>query len=90
MKDKQKNSGNVNVEDENIASNISMKTFDNVGTALFGDQQKAMQEKVWYKRETGPQCVQNKQPSSSIKTTGNSLTFEKNTLSAKPGGFNFG
>lgn len=81
---------NINVEDENIASNHSMKTFDNVGTALSGGQRNAKQEKVWYKHETVPQYVQNKQPSSSIKATGNSLTVKKNTLNAKHGGFNIG
>jgi len=90
VKDTQKNSGNVNVDDENKASHHSMTTFDNVGTTLNEDQRKAKEEKVWYKKETRPQYVQNKQSNSSIKTTGNSLTDKENTLTTKQGGFNFG
>ena len=90
VKDRTKISGNVNVNAENKALSHSMETFDTVGTTLNGDQRKPKEEKVWYKKETGSQYVQNKQFNSSIKTTGNSLTVEENTLGAKQGGFNLG
>lgn len=83
MKDTQKNSDNVNVEDENKASNYSIKTSDNVGAASSCGRRKPKQEIVWYKKDTSPQYVQNKQINSSIKTTENSLTDIENMLSAK-------
>ena len=82
MEDMQKNSGNVTVEDESKALNRSM-------TTLSKDERKAEKEKVWYKKETGPQYVQKKQPNSPIQTTGNSLTDKENTSDAKQG-FNLG
>lgn len=85
MKDTQKNSDNVNVEDENKASNYSIKTSDNVGAASSCGRRKPKQEIVWYKKDTSPQYVQNKQINSSIKTTENSLTDIENMLSAKQG-----
>ena len=87
MKGTQKKSGSVNVEDESKAWSHSMTIFDNVDTASSRDQRNAKQEKVWYKKETGPQYVRNKQPNSS---TENPLSDRKNTLSAKQAGFNFG
>ena len=67
-----------------------MKTSDNVGTASSCGRRKPKQEIVWYKKDTGPQYVQNKQINSSIKTTENCLTDKENMLSAKQGGSNFG
>lgn len=90
MDDTQKSlSSNVTVEDENNALNHSVITFGNVGTTLSKYQGKVEVEKVWYKKETGPQYVQKKQPKCSIQTSGNSLTDKENTLDAKQG-FNFG
>jgi len=90
VKDTQKSSDNLNVEDENKASNYSMKTSDNVGTASSCGRRKPKQEIVWYKKDTGPQYVQRKQINNSIKTTENFLTDKENILSAKQGGSNFG
>ena len=89
VKDTQKNSGSVNVGDQIEVSNNSTKAVDNAGTTLRGDQEKAKQEKVWYREDTGPQYVQNNQLNSSIKTTGNSLTDKEDTLGGNQGSFNF-
>ena len=85
MEDMQKNSGDVTVEDENEALNHSM-------TTLSTDERKAEKEKVWYKKETGAQYVQKKQPNSPIQTSGNSLTDKENTVDTVDAkqGFNFG
>ena len=90
LKDTPKISGRVNFNDENKALSHSMKTFDDVGTILNEDQRKAKEEKVWYKKGTGPQDVQNKQLNSAIKTTGNISLSDENTSGAKQGGCNFG
>lgn len=84
-------SSNVTVEDENNALNHSVITFRNVGTTLSKRQRNVEGEKVWYKKETGPQYVQKKQPNCSIQTSGNSLTYKENTLDTLDAkqGFNF-